>query len=116
MTAVGRGTLKGPATYEWGSWGTLRRMTYTDADRFLLLLKSEPTLLPEAPKEFTGAQINFRVHDEVHSCLRCGKRALQALVAHTDMGHRWLDICYACRRWLIDNATPQYNYPFPEIG
>lgn len=79
----------------------------TDADSFLWLLKTEPTLLPQAPKEVTGAQMNFRAYDEIHSCLRCGKRASQALVAATNLGPRWLDLCHACRYWLRQNSTPQ---------
>jgi hypothetical protein len=30
-----------------------------------------------------------------HPCLRCGRPAKAALVAHTAAGDRWLDVCWA---------------------
>lgn len=83
-------------------------MTDGDAIPLLHLLKANPTLLPPAPDPFTGAHIEHRCHDEVNMCLRCGKRAQTAFVAHTDLGPRWLDLCAPCNRWL---RTTLYNQP-----
>jgi len=70
------------------------------ASGFLHLLKAEPTLLPEAPAGAGAAQIEHRRRDEVHPCLRCGKRAGAAFVADTELGPRWLDLCPGCEGWL----------------
>lgn len=78
----------------------------SDADRFLILIRDNPTLLPPAPNG-TAAAIDHRGHDEVHSCLRCGQRANQAIIAHTSLGERWLDLCIACVTWLCTGATPE---------
>lgn len=75
----------------------------TPAENFLHLLKAEPSLLPPAPPEALtdSRHIEHRRHDEVHTCLRCGKRAQVAYVADTqDAGPRWLDLCAACDYWL----------------
>lgn len=50
-------------------------MTDPSADGLLHLLKAEPTLLPPAPVTDSAAPIDHRREDEIHSCLRCGKRA-----------------------------------------
>jgi hypothetical protein len=82
----------------------------TGADGMLYLLRANPTLLPEAPTNATGEQMEHRRHDEVHACLRCGQRAQCAFVAHTDIGNRWLDLCAACSHWLQANLTPDDRF------
>ncbi len=77
----------------------------SDADALLYLLRGNPTLLPEAPPDTTAEQMDHRRLDEVHACLRCGKRAQCAIVAHTEIGNRWLDLCHGCTNWLRMNAT-----------
>jgi hypothetical protein len=67
---------------------------------FLHLLAAEPTLLPPASASDGAREMDHRRLDEVHSCLRCGKRAQQVFIAHTKIGPRWLDLCIACRHWL----------------
>lgn len=79
-------------------------MSDSSADGMLYLLRAEPTLLPRAPDDVTAAQMDHRRLDEVHACLRCGKRAQCAFVADTDLGKRWLDLCAACTHWLRRNA------------
>jgi hypothetical protein len=76
----------------------------TDADRFLILIRDNPTLLPAAPVD-TAAAMEHRARDEVHACLRCGKRAQSAFIAATKLGNRWLDLCAACAHWLRTAAT-----------
>lgn len=66
------------------------------AERFLVLLRDNPSLLPAAPEGATAAQVDSRRLDEVHDCLRCGMRARQAFVADTTAGPRWLDLCDEC--------------------
>ncbi len=83
---------------------------YTDADRFLMILRDNPTLLPAAPDASTAAMERRRL-DEVHTCLRCGGRAQCALIAGTSLGSRWLDLCWDCRIWLQANATPEPLWP-----
>lgn len=80
-------------------------MTEPTADGMLYLFRAEPTLLPEAPPDFTAAQIEHRRLDEVHACLRCGGQAKNAYVAHTTMGNRWLDLCQSCAHWLRTTMT-----------
>lgn len=83
------------------------------AEGMLYLLKAEPTLLPEAPVGDVAELIEHRTHDEVHSCLRCGKRAVQAFVADTELGPRWLDLCMPCSHWLrtsLDGDQPERGY------
>lgn len=72
---------------------------------FLLLLKAEPTLLPEAPADAAGEHIERRRLDEVHACLRCGGRADCAFIAATELGPRWLDLCNGCTRWLRNSLA-----------
>jgi hypothetical protein len=75
------------------------------APGLLHLLKAEPTLLPVAPESDWAAAIERRRLDEVHACLRCGQRAHCALVAETEIGPRWLDLCHRCIHWLRVNAS-----------
>lgn len=82
----------------------------TDADRFLMLIRDNPTLLPDAPSDSTAA-MEHRCRDEVHACLRCGERAQCAIVAGTSLGSRWLDLCAKCVNWLQRNATPEPLWP-----
>jgi len=86
--------------------------------RFLWAIRAEPHLLPEAPPGApagTGrASATYRVHDEVHWCLRCGAEPTGvAVVAHPPgpgalwpgvydvTGDRWLDLCHRCYGWLL---------------
>lgn len=75
------------------------------ADGFLYLLKAEPTLLPPAPDTTDTAAMEHRAHDEIHACLRCGKRAHCAIIASTEIGPRWLDLCFDCTHWLRVNVS-----------
>jgi hypothetical protein len=43
--------------------------------------------------------------DEVHPCLRCGERAACAYIAETELGHRWLDLCWPCSHWVLTTAS-----------
>lgn len=82
----------------------------TDADRFLILIRDNPTLLPDAPVDSTDAMEHRRC-DEVHTCLRCGERAHCAIIAGTSLGSRWLDLCHGCVNWLHRDATPAPLWP-----
>lgn len=84
----------------------------TDADRFLMHLRDNPTLLQAAPDDSTAAMERRRL-DEVHVCLRCGGRAHCALIAGTDLGSRWLDLCHGCVNWLHSNTTPDERPLWP---
>jgi formate dehydrogenase maturation protein FdhE len=83
---------------------------HTDADRFLILIRDNPTLLPAAAVDSTAA-MEHRRRDEVHTCLRCGGRAQCAMVAGTSLGSRWLDLCAGCYSWLVREATPAPLWP-----
>jgi hypothetical protein len=83
----------------------------SDADRFLMLLRDNPALLPEAPDEATAAQMHTRGREEVHPCLRCGGMNQAALVAETTFGPRWLDLCWGCYSWVQRGATPSPLWP-----
>jgi hypothetical protein len=74
------------------------------ADGLLHLLKAEPTLMPPVPTP-SGAAIEHRRLDEVHPCLRCGERAACAYIAETELGHRWLDLCWPCSHWVLTTAS-----------
>lgn len=84
------------------------------AERMLLLLRANPTLLPLAPEDADGEHIEHRRNDEVHMCLRCGQRAQCAFIAHTQEGmeerRRWLDLCYECAHWLRTTLPPEPLY------
>lgn len=75
-----------------------------DVEAMLTLLAVEPTLLPPAPAPADGDHIEHRRRDEIHTCLRCGKRAVCAFIAvskrRPEAGPRWLDLCAACEHWL----------------
>ena len=73
-----------------------------DGEAFLYHLKQNPTLLDPAPadRDAWGAAMHRRVDDEVHSCLRCGQRSQQAIVAETPDRPRFLDLCFDCAYWL----------------
>jgi hypothetical protein len=64
----------------------------------LHLLKAEPSLMPAAPDDATGEDIERRCHSEVHACLACGERATTALLVQDPHGvwegKRWLDLCW----------------------
>jgi hypothetical protein len=64
------------------------------------LLRENPTLLPAAPDDYSGVDINRRARAGTHMCLHCGGRAWTAYVADTKIGARWLDLCPACARWF----------------
>lgn len=84
----------------------------TTADGMLYLLRDNPTLMPPAPPGPTGltAAMEHRSRDEVHACLRCGKRAHCAIIAATTLGNRWLDLCHPCVHWLQTKA-PEPLFP-----
>lgn len=73
------------------------------AEGMLHLLAAEPTLLPEAPANASGAQIEHRRINEIHPCLRCSNPARCAYIAATILGPRWLDLCADCANWLRSN-------------
>lgn len=83
------------------------------ATQFLCYLAGEPCLL-EAVDETAltehgdGALMEHRIMDEVHGCLGCGQPARVALIAHTNAGRRWLDLCPACRQWVDDALITTY--------
>ncbi|MFE9777726.1 hypothetical protein ACFYPA_06165 [Streptomyces sp. NPDC005775] len=67
-----------------------------DATGMLHLLKAEPTLLPPAPVDVDGSDIDAR-RDEPHICLSCGKSADTALLAEIAAhDKRWIDLCFGC--------------------
>ena len=80
------------------------------ADGFLTTLRDEPWLMNAAPLLVCGADMDRRVSESWHSCIRCGKRAGVALVADTTLGPRWLDLCQADRSWIEKHATPEVEY------
>lgn len=75
-----------------------------EGEGFLHHLKANPSLLDPAPidRDRWAAAMDLRVRDEVHSCLRCGKRATIALIAQAPDQPRFLDLCFDCRHWLGD--------------
>lgn len=77
----------------------MERMNDDSVLGMLHLLKVEPTLMPPAPEDATGEDIERRRNDEVHDCLVCGERATTALIVQdpngTWQGKRWLDLCMA---------------------
>lgn len=89
-------------------------MTDLAALGMLYLLAAEPTLLPEAPSGATGADIERRRQDEVHPCLRCGKRAQVAYIAQMHIGPRWLDLCPACNHAVRAAADADRSEDWPE--
>lgn len=79
----------------------------------LTLLAVEPTLLPPAPEHADGDHMEHRRRDEIHSCLRCGQRAMCAYIVaskkHPEAGPRWLDLCPACDYWLRTNLPEEWR-------
>ena len=69
-----------------------------DALGMLHLLKAEPTLLPAAPDDASGEDIEQRRREGGHACLACGERATTALIVQDPhgawQGKRWLDLCH----------------------
>jgi hypothetical protein len=70
------------------------------AEGMLHLFAAELTLLPLAPRNAHGEDIERRRSDEVHSCARCGNLAETALIVQapgeTSEGlpvKRWLNLC-----------------------
>jgi hypothetical protein len=85
---------------EWYRQQQAEELQTGPAAGMMLLLQSEPTLLDPAP-DAGAVDIDHRRLDEVHACLRCGKRAQVAYVADLkEAGNRWLDFCAACDSWL----------------
>lgn len=74
---------------------------------FLHHLKANPTLLDPAPEDRAQwvQAMHRRVDDEVHSCLRCGKQAQQAIIAEPPGGPRFLDLCFDCVHWLREQIN-----------
>lgn len=72
-----------------------------NADGMLYLLAAEPALLPLAPDDAGGPEMEQRRHTEVHACAYCGDLATMALIAQvpgeqSEDGRpvrRWLDLC-----------------------
>lgn len=87
-----------------------------DAAAFLRRLAAEPELMAPAPVAFTGDQVDHRARDEVRGCLRCGRPAQVALVAHTKIGPRWLDLCAACNYLAQLASDPHPNVYDPPGG
>ncbi len=85
------------------------------ADGMLLLFKANPTLLPAAPDVFDGRMIEHRRKDEVHACLRCPSRAHTAYVAETELGNRWIDLCWPCATWMIDNMSTRQDRHWDDL-
>ena len=88
-----------------------------DAEGFLLLVDAEPELMPPA-RAFDsdadmGSAITQRARDEAHSCLRCGKAAVIAYVAHAESGPRWLDLCADCGCDVLDALTRMERFAGP---
>lgn len=84
--------------------------TWTAADRFLVLLRDNPTLLDPVTGIGDGAEMTRRSRDEVHSCVRCGARPATALIASTLLGERWLDLCMEHYSWILADATPRLSW------
>lgn len=80
--------------------------TLTDVDRFLLLLRDNPTLLPPVLGNRPPAEMmDHRSRDEIHPCAQCGEKATCAMIADTRTGPRWLDVCMAHYAWIYAGAT-----------
>lgn len=77
----------------------------SEADGLLHLLKAEPTLLDPAPESDHAQAIDHRRHTVGRICLRCGKPAHPALIADTELGPRFLDLCWECLTWLRTAVT-----------
>lgn len=73
-----------------------------EGEGFLHHLRANPTLLDPAPanRDEWARAMDRRVADEVHSCLRCGKRSEYAFIAEAPDRPRFLDLCFECQHWL----------------
>jgi hypothetical protein len=81
-------------------------VTAAGSAAFLRLLRDQPALMDPAPATVASAHIGYRIRDEIHACLRCGRRAQVVYVAATFAGPRWLDLCALCARWArLANET-----------
>lgn len=87
----------------------------TPVESVLWLVKAEPTLCPaydEAAGEM-GVQMRNRSFEQ-HMCLVCGERSVVALVGHTSIGHRWIDLCMKDYGALL--SLPPNIWPYGRIG
>jgi len=80
------------------------------ADVALLnLVADDWTTLDVAPTERQAEAMERRRHDEVHNCLRCGRRAVYATIAEfkpvPDAAPRWVDLCADCYQWVLELAN-----------
>ena len=75
-----------------------------EADPFLWLLRTNPDLMPEASCEWTPQEMDER-RREGRPCMRCGEPADQTIIALTNIGPRWLDLCAKDRHWVVVNST-----------
>jgi hypothetical protein len=85
----------------------------TNLDDVLYLIKYNPTLCPPVPPSEIDIAIRMqhRGHDELHSCVSCGNRANAALTAETDLGERWVDLCWSCYTLVLaGNRHPARMY------
>jgi hypothetical protein len=72
-----------------------------NVEGMLHLFAAEPSLLPLAPKEASGDDIERRRTTEVHACAYCGDLAETAVIvlvpgeeaAEGTPVQRWLDLC-----------------------
>jgi hypothetical protein len=71
-----------------------------NTDGLLHLFAAEPTLLPQAPDDASGPDVERRRHDAAHSCAYCGGLAQTALIVQVPGEEcegrpvrRWLDLC-----------------------
>lgn len=85
-------------------------MPDTAADTYLRDVHARAETLPLAPawnSPHAGEAIAKRA-EERHTCDRCGALAMAAYITHTEPP-RWLDLCAADTRWVLDGATPAWR-------
>jgi hypothetical protein len=64
-------------------------------DGLLYLIKAEPSLCdPVLGGGDRALLMQHRAHDELHTCLACGRPSNTSLIAETQDGDRWLDVCW----------------------
>jgi hypothetical protein len=73
----------------------------------LLTLQTMPTVFPEAPAGDVRDHVEHRAKDQVHLCVRCGRRSQCAQVAGTAAGPRWLDLCASCKNDFLAYLATQ---------
>jgi hypothetical protein len=84
------------------------------AIRFLMLVRDNASLLPEAPADWTYETGAARAEDEAHPCFWCGQLADHAVVMRTNDpadGNHWLDLCHECSdatRDALDALGPEH--------